>query len=238
MAENKKPFILYADLIHTVEKLPISKAGELFKLILEYVNDKNPNTEDLLLQVAFEPIKQALKRDLKKYEEIRKMRAEYGKNGGLAKATKSYQKLPKAKQTVANLADNVNDNDTKEIYKEKFEVFRKAYPGKKYGLQSEWDNFIRKNTPETTDLLLPALIAETDDRVKKANEGSFVPEWKILQTWINKKCWEQEFEAGDIDRSQLPGYDPKIERAIDSYQNQGWKLLPEHNEYLKSLQPA
>jgi hypothetical protein len=68
MATDKKSFILYCDLIHTVNKLPDGTAGKLLKHILAYVNDLNPETEDLLVEVAFEPIKQAMKRDLKKWE--------------------------------------------------------------------------------------------------------------------------------------------------------------------------
>lgn len=64
MAEHKKSFLLYCDLIHTIEKLPDDKAGVLFKHILKYVNDKNPTTEDLVVDLVFEPIKQQLKRDL------------------------------------------------------------------------------------------------------------------------------------------------------------------------------
>jgi hypothetical protein len=71
MAENKKSFLLYCDLIHTVEKMPNDKAGELLKHILKYVNDENPETEDLIIQLTFEPIKQSLKRDLIKYEQKR-----------------------------------------------------------------------------------------------------------------------------------------------------------------------
>jgi hypothetical protein len=67
MATDKKSFLLYCDIIHTVSKMPNEKAGELFKHILEYVNDKNPITEDLIIQLTFEPIKQSLKRDLQKY---------------------------------------------------------------------------------------------------------------------------------------------------------------------------
>jgi hypothetical protein len=66
--ENKKSFILYCDLIHTVNKLPDETAGKLLKHILAYVNDLNPETDDILVEVAFEPIKQAMKRDLKKWE--------------------------------------------------------------------------------------------------------------------------------------------------------------------------
>ena len=71
MADNKKSFLLYADLIHTVKKLPDENAGILFKLILEYVNDLNPNIDsyDILTQVTFEPIKLQLKRDLKRWKE-------------------------------------------------------------------------------------------------------------------------------------------------------------------------
>ena len=81
MADNKKSFLLYCDLIHTVQKLSDEQAGKLFKHVLEYVNDLNPTTEDLLTEVCFEPIKQNLKRDLRKYEEIRKKKSEAGKKG-------------------------------------------------------------------------------------------------------------------------------------------------------------
>ena len=83
MAENKKSFILYADLNHTLAKVPDDVAGRLFKIILEYVNDNNPVIEnDLLLEVLFEPIKQTLKRDLQKWEQFRNKQSENGKKGG------------------------------------------------------------------------------------------------------------------------------------------------------------
>jgi len=71
MAENKKSFLLYCDIIHTVEKLTDEQAGKLLKHTLKYVNDLNPTPEDILTEIAFEPIKQSLKRDLLKYEGIR-----------------------------------------------------------------------------------------------------------------------------------------------------------------------
>ena len=83
MAENKKSFILYADLKHTLSKVPDDVAGRLFKVILEYVNDNNPIIEDdLLLEVLFEPIKQTLKRDLQRWEQFRVKQSENGKKGG------------------------------------------------------------------------------------------------------------------------------------------------------------
>lgn len=108
MAEGKKGFILYADIIHTVSQLSDIKAGKLFKHILEYVNDKDPETKDQIINLVFEPIKQQLKRDLQHWDEKKTKRAEAGRLGGLAKASNAKQKL-------ANLAvivkDNVSVND-------------------------------------------------------------------------------------------------------------------------------
>lgn len=82
MAENKRSFVLYVDLIHTVRKMPKDKQAELFMAILEYVNDENPAVDDLIVSVAFEPIRQQLKRDLRKWEQFRAKQSEYGKLGG------------------------------------------------------------------------------------------------------------------------------------------------------------
>ena len=72
MATDKKSFLIYCDIIHTVEQLSDEQAGDLFKHILRYVNDQDPQSDSVITKIAFEPIRQALKRDLEKYESIRK----------------------------------------------------------------------------------------------------------------------------------------------------------------------
>jgi hypothetical protein len=117
MAQGKKSFLLYSDLLYTVGKLPDDVAGKLFKLILEYVNDNDPSTDDLILQIAFEPIKQQLKRDLQKWDGIKVNRSESGRLGGIKSGeTRRKQKEAneasalKTKQNEANEAVNVNVN--------------------------------------------------------------------------------------------------------------------------------
>ena len=117
---GKKSFILYADLISVVSKLPDDKAGQLFKTILEYVNDQDPAINDLLLQIAFEPIKNHLKRDLTEWKQTIDNRIESGRLGGIKsgetrknKANRSKLKQTEAtlqisKQTEANEAVTVN----------------------------------------------------------------------------------------------------------------------------------
>lgn len=101
MAEDKNGFILYKDLIHTVKKMPIEKAGELFLHILKYVNDENPETDDLLIELTFEPIKQSLKRDLKKYETKVSKNSDAGRLGNLKRwNTDLFEKYEKGEITL------------------------------------------------------------------------------------------------------------------------------------------
>lgn len=115
--DGKKSFVLYADLIHMVKKLPKDKQAELFVLILEYVNDMDPEPEDIILQIAFEPIRTQLERDLKKWESIKEKRSEAGKMGGRPKKQEKAKKAnglfeKQKKQAEAKKAVSVNDNVT------------------------------------------------------------------------------------------------------------------------------
>lgn len=119
MAENKKSFILYADLIHTVRKMPKDKAGELFLTILSYVNDEDPGIDDLLVEVAFEPVKQQLKRDLKRWEDYRGKQSLNGKKGGRPAKPSDTEPYDKTQNNPSLLDEsqkslnvNVNVNDT------------------------------------------------------------------------------------------------------------------------------
>lgn len=105
MADWKNSFLLYKDLEPIVAKLSNEEAGKLFKHLLQYVNDKDPTLDDRLLELVFEPIKQSLKRDLKKRDWIRKKRAEAGKLWGIAKVANAS----KWKQKLANVAVSVSD---------------------------------------------------------------------------------------------------------------------------------
>jgi len=110
MAEDKKGFILYCDLRHTVGHLTDEQAGKLFKHILDYVNDLNPVTEDVIIKLVFEPIKQQLKRDLKDWETTRHERSEAGRAGGLRSGA-SRRKQAEAKRSTAskNEANEANE---------------------------------------------------------------------------------------------------------------------------------
>jgi hypothetical protein len=111
MAKDKKSFLLYTDQQGVFNQLPDEIAGKLIKHIFAYVNDENPSCEDLLLSIAFEPIKLQLKRDLRKYDEyIDKQKLNGLKGGRPKKATESQE--TQAFFEEPKKTDNVNDNDT------------------------------------------------------------------------------------------------------------------------------
>lgn len=113
MAEDKKAFILYADQITLFEELPDEIAGKLIKHIYRYVNDQDPQTDELILKIAFEPIKQQLKRDLKKYETRAQRSRANGAKGGRPKKPTETQKTQQVKLKPRKPdKDTVTDKDT------------------------------------------------------------------------------------------------------------------------------
>jgi hypothetical protein len=118
MAKEKKSFILYADQQGVFKQLPDDVAGRLIKHIFSYVNDENPCTEELIINIAFEPIKQSLKRDLKRWEDYIEKQSLNGKKGGRPSKAKESQetqaflnKPKKADSVSVSVNDSVNVNE-------------------------------------------------------------------------------------------------------------------------------
>ena len=119
MAKDKKSFLLYCDQQGVFNKLPDEIAGKLIKHIFAYVNDENPPCDDLLLSIAFEPIKTQLKRDLRKYEVYIEKQKENGAKGGRPKKEEETQKTqpffqePKKADSVSvSVSDSENEDNT------------------------------------------------------------------------------------------------------------------------------
>jgi hypothetical protein len=117
MAKNKKSFILYADQKGVFEQLPDEYAGKLIKHIFQYVNDENPISDDLIINIAFEPIKQCLKRDLQRWEDYIDKQKLNGSKGGRPSKPKETQETqaflsePKKPDSVS-VSDSVSDSET------------------------------------------------------------------------------------------------------------------------------
>ena len=137
--EPKKSFVLYHDLVNVVEKLTkkdrednTNNAGELFFLILEYVNGENDTPPNFIVEMAFEPIRQQLNRDFDKWETERLKRIEAGRKGG--------EKSGEVRRAKANEASASNDeaneasasNGTNEADANNADTTRKTSTGLSY----------------------------------------------------------------------------------------------------------
>ena len=135
MAENKKSVLLYCDLIHTVEKMDNETAGEFFKHYLRYINDLNPKSDNPIVDITFEAVKQNLKRDLVKWEERAEKSRLNGKLGGRPKSqiTQQVNLKPKKPVTVTvtvkdKVTDTVNENKDKEaVFKKTLLTFQDKF---------------------------------------------------------------------------------------------------------------
>jgi hypothetical protein len=125
MAENKKSFIAYSDWKETFDSLPDDKAGQLIKHIFAYVNDDNPETDDILINAVFANIKNTLKRDLKKWEVQYNQRVEAGKKS--AEARKRNAALVNERSISSTVSDSVSVTVSDNVNKEKKYIYNQFY---------------------------------------------------------------------------------------------------------------
>ena len=132
MAANKKSALIYVEWISIFEKLSDEEAGKLIKHFFRYVNDENPEAPDRLTELLFEPIKQQLKRDLKKYEAICERNRGNGSKGGRPKS----EPIPNNPSEPSGFFTNPNNPDEPDKDKDKEEDKDKE----KKKIEPSWKN--------------------------------------------------------------------------------------------------
>ena len=198
MAEGKKGFILYADQKELFDQLSDQKAGVLIKHVFKYVNDENPVSKDMILNLAFTPIKQQLKRDLKHWESIKKVRSKAGIASAEARAKKKHNptqstrvKSVQHNSTQSTVIDNVNVkvNDTVNV---KDNVIVKE-------ITKRWFNFYENRTnikPSFDGVQGKSLKSIIKHIEKQQNPGQktedtfqfILDRWNVLDDWLQSSC--------------------------------------------------
>lgn len=101
-----------------------------------------------------------------------------------------------------NNIDNIDIEEEKENcenshfskLEEAFEAFRRAYPGRKRGHDTEFDAFKRKhkNWTKIVPLLMPALQRLIEYNKAAEAAGQWKPNYANLSTWLYQARWEEE----------------------------------------------
>ena len=187
MAENKKSFVLYSDSQGLVNQLPDEVAGRLLKHIYAYVNDENPISDELLLNIAFEPIKMQLKRDLIKWEN----QLEQRRNAGLKSAEVRKRNSTTVNERSISSTDNVNVNDNDILLKK--ETKRECFTFDEF-----WSLYPKKVAKEICGKKYESLSANDKQKIKETLPNFILHKpFKDYthpnpSTYLNQKRWNDE----------------------------------------------
>ena len=215
--QNKESFVLYTKYIDTFKELTDEQAGKLIKVILEYVNDMNPEPEGLI-KIAFIPIKQQLKEDLVKWKEEKEKRSIAGRKGMESRysnvnkeltndnnVSKCYNKTNNVKNELTNLTDNVNVYVNDNVFNNN-------------------NNIITNNTI-TNNIIISAELPLLDGTLYQISEDK-VKEWQQVYQAIDvknelekMKCW---LNANPKNRKTRKG----VERFIVAWLNRSQDKAP------------
>jgi len=176
MAENKQSFVLYADQYELFKKLPNEVAGELIKHIFAYVNDENPQSDNLIINIAFEPIKAQLKRDLKRWEQKIEARSRAGKASAESKKLNKLQQestnstyVDSVQQTSTKSTDNVNVNGNVNV------------------------NVNEDNKESIGETSSPTLAPSSKKKIKEVDMSKYTPEqiesFRKFNVWIDNEAY-------------------------------------------------
>lgn len=190
MASNKKSVLLYCDLIHTIEKMDDETAGLFFKHYLRYVNDLSPKTDNIVVDLTFESVKQNLKRDLKKWEERANNSRKNGALGGRPKKNpKGKNKTQKTHGVISEPKKPVNVNVTVTDTVNVNEINVKG--GKAFKNESEFLNFFNNGRKALLGKKGKTKVMGSTDsnNFKKLNPIYTVEEFKHAITMMSKDEW-------------------------------------------------
>jgi len=212
MAEGKKIVSVYVDWVDVFEKLEDDEAGRLIKHFFRYVNDQNPQVPDRLTDIAFEPIKKQLQRDLDKWEAVCERNRKNGMNGGRPKTEvnrenpvglSGFTEKPKKPDTDTDTDTDIYDTDKDIIEKKKFS-FKKSLIalGVEEILITDWLTVRKQKKAANTETAFIAVKREIELSSISPNECIRIA---VEKSWQGFKAeWIKPFPTGYQHPSNTP----------------------------------
>jgi hypothetical protein len=216
MAENKKSFVLYSDSKGLIDQLPDDIAGRLFKHIFAYVNDEDPISEELILNIAFEPIKTQLKRDLVKWSNQTEQRRQAGLKSAEIRKRNSTEVNERSISSTDNVNVSVNDNVSENVSesvillkKETKSIFSFERSLIEYGfdknLVTDWLKVRKTKKATNTQTAFNKFIEEVEQRSCNINEILEIcveKSWSGFKwTWVDNLKQTNTFNNGRVEKT-------------------------------------
>lgn len=206
--DNKKTFVFNLEWHEILENFEPQVRHEVYDAVIKYVNDGTVVQLSPVAKMAFCFIKRELDFNIRQSKEKMEKRREAAlRKSGIAKSKiqadcASYTAIvPETNVNPSQIVEKQNALGSRnEALKMKFEQFRQAYPGRKRGLNVEFENFCKHNPdkwPEIVPLLAPALDKLMNWSRKTNSTDRLVPRFKDLQSWLDQRCWATELPDPD-----------------------------------------
>lgn len=193
--EDRGKYITILSLMHQQGRLD----EETIRLLVGSVSDKLKRK--FLIDENEFWYNERLEIEIEKRNKFTESRRNNGLLGGRPKEIKKPIGKPKKNLKDNHMGNHMEDENINEnILKNTFENFRIKYPGSKLGLNTEYENLIKKHSDYSE--IIPTLFNVIENQIKnkdaRKSQKMFVPEWKNLKTWINNRCWEEVQEPTEI----------------------------------------
>lgn len=206
MANDKKGFIMYCDLLEHIEPLNMEQRGILLTAILCDQSETELPEMDVAERIAFSFIKKGIDMNTTKYNAIVEKRREAGKKGGRPKKEESKQKQTKAnknkdeakkpdnREQITDNREQITDNGDKRIAKKPYGEYNNVF------LSDEELEKLKSEYPSMCDIKLEAL-----SEYLMTHNKSYKSHYATIRQWIKKdlkKGEENEKTENTGDRGQ------------------------------------
>ena len=182
MADKKNKVIVYKDWISTFDKLSNDEAGKLIKHFFQYINDLNPESDDRLITLLFEPIKQTLKRDLKAYESKCESNKKSIEKRWIETNTNVVDKVPTNTNVYQRIQTNTNytdsDSDSDNDNEKNISVSESAHALIK---------FIKDKCPQVAKMKYPLTLEESERLVNEYSKTDIAKLFNEMDNWGDLK---------------------------------------------------
>ena len=226
----KDSFVFHKDWYLALKGLDIKDKVEVYEAIMSKIFDGVDKELSPVARMAMNFISPQIERDIERYNSICEQRKLYGSKGGIAKASKSYQKLPKgskSKQKVASVADNDNnissstnvesDNDIIEK-----EVKDKSFPSKKKNKEfipptlNEVEAYVKEKGYHFSAKAFFDYYEADDWHYGKGNNRTKITNWKrCCATWEGRRVENNQQQSSLFEENNSDDEQTLLRRGYD-----------------------
>jgi hypothetical protein len=183
---EKKTFVMYKEWLPMIATMTNEQAGQLLKAIYNYQFAEEETITDPLLNSIFQMLKKRFEIDAQAYAETCEKRRENGKKGGIAKASKSNQKLANASKCY-----QVLEEKNKKQEKEPKETYGTG--GNVKLTIAEYEKLVTDYGADKTNKAIELLDGYIADKGYKSKDNN-----RALRRWVFDAVEEQEQKRAKI----------------------------------------